>query len=904
MTRRIDVNQVPIEWNEAGDRFTFFGVEGIILWKVPSLLSILKPLREELGEELFNLLVAFEVSKGTYEDYHSMVSSLGASFEEGFTNWGRAVSGAGWGVFQLEAIDWQTRTARVRVDRPWELDLFDAHEWRNAVPFMDGKLSGIFSWAFGANCRATVTHLATASTGKSVVLEVAPSPTTLAQELERLQSERGLSSEAHLQAANRYLRENLDRFIDVVAATGEFIWEMDRFGQITYVTDRLGAVLGYSTDDLRGTDFLRLLTEDGAAEWQRRVEAAAEAPGSHQLEVTAHTEAGAVRWLALGLTATVDLHGSVAGYRGAGRDITQQKEAERELHRHRDALEAEVAEHTRELERVSHHNRLLLESIGEGVFGVDTEGRFTFINPAGAAMFGADPEDLIGQDSHSATHHTRLDGLPYPVEQCPVNATIRDGQPRQISEEAFYRLDGTAFLVEYYAAPVREGDAIRGAVVSFRDIRDRKEAEAALAARAYYDDLTGLPNRTHLIEYAEGVLARDPEGAALLIVNLDRFKDINDSLGHAVGDWLLQQVASRLYHCLADGEVLARLGSDEFACFMEAVADPDQPEAMARRFMAALKPPVAVGQQTIEAGVSVGISRYPEHGTSAEMLFKNADAALHRAKAKGSRHYQVYSAELTTEASRRVQLESALRQAIDQGAIEVHYQPQIDLDGDHLVGVEALARWHHAEWGWVSPGQFIPVAEESGLVHALGRFVLEQACEQLNRWRSAGCDVGRVAVNISPAQLEWEELEELVRQRLTASTSPGALELEVTEEAFLREPERAAAVLQRLSELGVCIAIDDFGTGYSSLAYLKNLPVDRLKIDRSFIAGIPDSAKDAAITQTVTALGRNLELAVLAEGVEIPEQAAFLQEWGVQEVQGFLYDAALPPEAVLARYGR
>jgi diguanylate cyclase (GGDEF)-like protein/PAS domain S-box-containing protein len=906
LPQRIVINQVPIEWSEAGDRLTFFGIDAVIFWKDPSLLSILKPLREELGEDLFHLLVAYEASKGTYEDYHQMVESLGDSFPEGFRNWGQAVSGAGWGRFDLQALDWERSSARVRIDRPWELALFRPAEPDNGVPFLSGKLSGIFSWAFDTHCRARVTEIGDTADGPYAVLDIAPSTATLADELERLQEKRGLSAEAYLQAANRHLRENLERFVEVLEATGEFIWETDRQFRLTYFTDNLARVLGRTTDSLHGEDLRALLTAEGRRTLVAALSGEGQLQPRQELEVSAGTAEGGHRWLALGATPTYDLHGGVNGFRGAGRDITEQKAAEAELERHRERLEQEVAERTAELERLNHHNRLLLESIGEGVFGVDTSGRFTFINPAGADMLGYDPDDLIGRDSHALTHYRHLDGSPYPQQDCAVSAVLADGQARRRTEEPFYRRDGTAFLVEFYVAPILEEGEISGAVVSFRDIRDRKEAEQALAARAYYDDLTGLPNRPHLIEHTEQVLeerARDGGRTALLVLNLDRFKDINDSLGHASGDWLLQRVAARLFHRTRPGEKLARLGGDEFACLVEGIGAAEEAAEVARRLLEGFTDPVTVGYHTMEVGASAGISVYPDNGDSAEILFQNADAALHQAKEKGRGHYQFYTEAMTRAAAQRVQVEAALREAIDREEVVVYYQPQVDVASGRVVGAEALARWHHAQWGWVSPAEFVPVAEQTGLIHGLGRRVLRHVCRQAAQWHGQG--LRRLGVNVSPAQLEWEDLETVLGELLSEQgVPPRTLEVEVTEEAFLRDPERASQVLHRLRDMGLCIAIDDFGTGYSSLAYLKALPVDRLKIDRSFVSGVPDDPQDTAITRAVAALGRSLDLEVIAEGVETEAQAEFLQREGVQEAQGFLYGAAVPAEEWSVRFGQ
>jgi len=333
---QVVVHDVPIVWNQTGDRFTFFGIEGVILWKNPSLLSILKPLREQLGEALFSLLIAREAAQGTYDDYHQMVGSLGDCFEEGFANWGRAVSGAGWGRFTLESIDWTQARARVRIDRPWELNLFNPTDPQHAVPFLNGKLSGIFSWAFDRQCRATVARLEHPGDwqDQTVTFEIAPSTMTLGRELEQLQRELEGDGEQtnHLHVTNRQLREHLSLFFEVVEAAGQFILETDRRLHILFATRTLAQTLGYDPGELEGRDLRELLTEQGRqtlSRWCDRCSAGPAATGD--LEVTALTRGGETRWLSIGISPTLDLGGATIGYRCAGRDVTRQKQAEYKL---------------------------------------------------------------------------------------------------------------------------------------------------------------------------------------------------------------------------------------------------------------------------------------------------------------------------------------------------------------------------------------------------------------------------------------------------------------------------------------------------------------------------------------------------------------------------------------------
>ncbi|MFP4616226.1 MAG: EAL domain-containing protein [Thiohalorhabdus sp.] len=887
--------RVPVEWNAEGGRPTVHGLDAVILWQKPTLLSLLKPLREILGEDLFGLLVAREAAGSAYEDFEHLVAGQGEDLAEGLAAWGRAASGAGWGELRVEEVDRERAWARVRVDRPWELSLFRPEGRQNAVPFLGGKLAGILSRAFATHCRARVAEMGRTDDGPYVLLDIAASSETLDTVLERRLEGAGPDPKAALPAAGSRLRDELDRFIAVVEATGEFVWETDRGFRLTHVSGSLGRVLGTDANRLRGEDFRTFLTPETRGALEQLLKNGPEGRSWGQAEVDGWTVAGEERHLLLVATPTRGPHGEVTGLRGVGRDCTDRNRDRGTIERSHERLQGEVAARARELERLHVHTRQVLESIGEGIFEVDAEGRFTFINAAGAEMLGYAPEELEGRDTRLLAPANRE----FPPEQdCPVRAVLADGEPRRRSEEFLFRKDGTAFLAELYVAPVREEGGVAGAVVSFRDIRDRKEAEEALVARAYYDDVTGLPNRVHLLEQAERVLGRRSaeEGrVALILLNLDRFKDINDSLGHAAGDWLLQRVAARLYHRTDSHEKLARLHGDELACLVVGLESFQQAAAAVRRFLDSFAEPFAVGDHTVAAGATAGVSVYPDHGSSAEILLQNAEVALHEAKKRGRGGFRFYAPNMTRAASRRVQMEAELRRALDGGDLAVHFQPQVDLSSGSVVGAEALARWRHPEWGWVPPDQFIPVAERTGMVHTLGREVLQVACRHAAQWRAQGLQ--RVAVNLSPLQLEGEGLEKELQECLAEEElTPDALELEVTEEVFLRDPERASRVLGRFREQGLHVAIDDFGTGYSSLAYLKVLPVDRLKMDRSFVRNLPEDGQDAAITQAVTTLARELNLEVVAEGVETRDQARFLKETGVQQAQGFLYGGALPPD--------
>ena len=427
-----------------------------------------------------------------------------------------------------------------------------------------------------------------------------------------------------------------------------------------------------------------------------------------------------------------------------------------------------------------------------------------------------------------------------------------------------------------------------------QDITRLKEAEARLDYLAYHDPLTELPNRLHLQGRLEQALAAQQAGGlvAVLFMDLDRFKTINDSLGHPFGDKLLRAVSGRLREAIPSEDVLARVGGDEFVVVLQDPGSQEEVVARAQRLLRALEAPFEVAGHEISIDAGIGISLYPTDADDSATLIRNADAAMYRAKAQGANGYQFYTADLTEEADRRLRIEMELRQAIAQDQLYLVYQPQVALDGDRAIGVETLVRWRHPELGTVSPGDFIPVAEETRLILAVGDWVLHTACQQFQQWRATGHAPGRLAVNISPVQVHDGNLIDSVKAALEASGLPAqCLELEVTEAVFLSEG--AARTFRHLQELGVELSVDDFGTGFSSLAYLKRLPVERLKIDRSFINDMLTDANDRAIVRSVIALSESLGLRVLAEGVETREQAEALRAEGCHEAQGFLYHRPL-----------
>jgi diguanylate cyclase (GGDEF)-like protein len=451
------------------------------------------------------------------------------------------------------------------------------------------------------------------------------------------------------------------------------------------------------------------------------------------------------------------------------------------------------------------------------------------------------------------------------------------------------------------AKPLHDGD---GRVVGWRgvasDVSAAQLANRQLTWLAHYDPLTGVANRHHFRHQLAEMLAPaqgTPRSFALLCLDLDHFKTINDTLGHGIGDALLQEVARRLGGRARRSDTVARLGGDEFAILLRDVATRDEAEAMTRRLLEGLLAPCEVQGARIAVRTSIGIAMAPADGTDIDALLNCADLALYAAKSAGRGEFRFYAQEMATSTRRRLLIEQELRGALGRGELRLHYQPQVDLAAWRVTGFEALLRWQHAELGEVSPAEFVPVAEEAGLVPAIGEWVLRRACRDAAQWPA---ELG-ISVNVSPAQaMSNDLLQRALGAAEAAGLAPQRLELEITESLFLDESGATLAVLHGLREAGVRIALDDFGTGYSSLAYLRRFPFDTLKIDRSFVRELLLRRDARAIVRMIVGLGRTLKMQVLAEGVEQPEQANVLREYGCQTLQGFLVARPMAPEQIPA----
>ncbi len=558
--------------------------------------------------------------------------------------------------------------------------------------------------------------------------------------------------------------------------------------------------------------------------------------------------------------------------------------------------------------------RDVLEAAPDALVIVDDQGLILQLNGPTEQLFGYPRAALLGRPIET------LIPLRYRAAHVDHRAAYQEElrrRPMGDGPELYgLRSDGIEFPVEISLSPLntRRGPLV---IAAIRDISARKRAEAershlirerALYAEisrlAQHDALTGLPNRSLLHDRLASAIAsadRHSHQLAVLFLDLDRFKHVNDSLGHVAGDQLLREVANRLSESVRATDTVCRQGGDEFVILLSEVQHRDDVAAAAGKIVAAVNGPHRVGKRALHVTVSVGIAVYPEDGGDADALIKNADIAMYYAKDHGRDQFQFFEQEMNTRIIERQALEGSLRVAIERREFLLHYQPKVDLETGAITGAEALVRWRHPDRGLLQPGRFVPVAEDSGLIVPIGQWVLREACRQAREWQKAGLEPVPLAVNISALEFRSRGFLERVRAVLDESRlDPRLLELEVTETVLMESVGATAGVLHHLKDMGLSLAVDDFGTGYSSLSYLMQFPIDALKVDQSFVREITAHGEGSPIITAVIALGKSLRQRVIAEGIEKPEQLAFLQAQRCEEGQGFHFSRPLPPEQFAA----
>jgi diguanylate cyclase (GGDEF)-like protein/PAS domain S-box-containing protein len=541
-----------------------------------------------------------------------------------------------------------------------------------------------------------------------------------------------------------------------------------------------------------------------------------------------------------------------------------------------------------------------LNSIGDAVISTDVSGRVTYLNAVAESLTGWSRHEAEGEPFETVLHI--LDAATREVAQSPMAFAIRGNKAVGLTPNCILiRRDGGEVAIEDSAAPIhdRRGQVI-GAVMVFRDVSAARALSHRMSYLAQHDALTDLPNRLLLNDRLSEAIAlarRHGRHLAVLFVDLDRFKRINDSLGHVVGDRLLQCVARRLLACVRGSDTVSRQGGDEFVMILSEVAHARDASVTADKVLLALREPFRVDQHELHVTGSIGIVTYPDDGADAEALIKNADFAMYHAKDNGRDRYQFFRSDMNARAIERQSLETDLRHAIERQELVLHYQPKIALATGVIIGVEALIRWRHPRLGLILPEQFIPIAEECGLIVAIGRWVLREACRQSRAWQDAGLAPTCLAINISPAELRSADFANDVRAILAETQLESRhLELEVTETFLLQDIEATTAVLRALKKVGVQLALDDFGTGYASLRFLRTFPIDAVKIDQSFVRRIRIDPADASIVNAVISMGKSLHMRVVAEGVESRQQLELLTAQGCSEAQGFYFSKPVPAD--------
>jgi diguanylate cyclase (GGDEF)-like protein/PAS domain S-box-containing protein len=673
----------------------------------------------------------------------------------------------------------------------------------------------------------------------------------------------------------------------VLNSVGEGIVGLNLQREITFANSAVATMTGYPVEQLIGRHISQIVANADVASLDRERDTtpASAAPVTRRGTDTMVIRNNGTPFPADSVSYPIVEHDVMVGSVLTLKDERFRKRAEKDRQRTLSLLSATI------------------ESTADGVLVVDKHGKEALLFNQRFLDLWQVPEPIV-----KAVSETRDDGplLAYVTTQCKDSEVfyhkVRElySQPDLESIDIIELKDGRIF--ERFTKPQRIGGITVGRVWSFRDITKRKQAEERLHYLANFDPLTGLPNRTLFSDRLSQALQRalrHKRSVAVLFLDLDRFKNINDTLGHAFGDLVLKNVSERLAACIREGDTVARLGGDEFVLILDNLAQEEDTRLIAQKVLSTLSSPFSVEGHEFFITTSIGIALYPNDGNTYESLIKNADTAMYRAKEKGKNNYQHYSPALNAKISERLAMETHLRRALERNEFELHYQPLVAPAWGRVIGVEALLRWKRPGVGMIPPSDFIPLAEETGLILPIGEWVLQTACAQNRAWQSAGLPPIRVAVNLSGGQFQQQHLVEDIAAILhETGLSPEYLELELTESIIMKSTEATVTTLRRMAELGIRISVDDFGTGYSSLSYLKRFPVSTLKIDRTFVGDLTTDPDDKAIVKAIITLAHSLKLGVVAEGVETREQLQFLQSLQCDYVQGELFSKPVPADKV------
>lgn len=686
----------------------------------------------------------------------------------------------------------------------------------------------------------------------------------------------------NLSESRQALNEQLHFTQELIEALPNPVFFKDRDGVYLGVNKAWEEFFGIPRGQFIGKTVQKLYPDvpDVAALHHEMDQALWDQPGQQMYEATINAADGKPHHMIYYKASFTKADGAVAGLIGIMVDITEHKDAQDALQRSQDRLaEAQRIARLGNWERNMVTNELHWSDEVYRIFGLPPQAsRVSY--EAFLGMVHPDDRQSVLEAVHKALHKHE----PYRVE-------YRILQPDQ-TERVVHAQGEVTFNAD--GKPLRM-------IGILQDVTEHKQAQDRLSYLAYYDTLTGLPNRVALGERMQQAMAearRTERLVAIMFLDLDRFKFINDTLGHDIGDALLKMVAERLSAQLRPGDTVSRYGGDEFTVVLANVAHVDDVTRIAQKILERFAHPFRIGGRDLFVTSSVGITLYPlDDDGGVEIMLKNADAAMYHAKDRGRNTFQFYTAELNVRAARRLSIETGLRHALERNELSLHYQPQVDLKSGEMYGMEALLRWQSSEFGSVSPVEFIPLAEEVGLIQSIGEWVLRTACGQTRVWHQAGFPDLRVGVNLSARQFQQENLVQIVQQALTGSgLEPQYLDLELTESMLMHDMERAVSTLTELDVLGVTLSVDDFGTGYSSLSYLKRFPINVLKIDRSFVRDITSDPDDAAIVTAIIAMSHSLNIKVVAEGVETLEQQEFLKQRDCDGMQGFYFSKPLSVE--------